>query len=66
MGHERDTQPGEGPLDKPDRDLGDPIGDDAYGGGSGLLPPTGDMDDPPPSTGVPGTPEDETEGEPPT
>lgn len=45
--------PGTGPLDQPERDAGDPIGDDAYPGGSGMLPPTGDMDDPPPTTGTP-------------
>jgi hypothetical protein len=49
--------PGQGPLDKPARDAGDPIGDDAYPGGSGMLPPTADMDDPVPETGLPGEPE---------
>jgi hypothetical protein len=49
--------PGQGPLDRPERDAGDPIGDDAYPGGSGLQPPTGDMDDPVPETGMPGEPE---------
>jgi hypothetical protein len=51
--------PGEGPLDRPDRDrdAGDPIGDDAYPGGAGMTPPTGDMEDPIPETGMPGEPE---------
>lgn len=49
-------QPGQGPLDEPGRDAGDPIGDDAYPGGSGMLPPTADMDDPIPETGMPGEP----------
>jgi hypothetical protein len=49
--------PGEGPLDRPERDAGAPIGDNAYPGGSGLTPPTGDMDDPIPETGMPGEPE---------
>ncbi len=48
--------PGQGPLDRPERDAGDPIGDDAYPGGSGMTPPTGDMDDPIPETGMPGEP----------
>jgi hypothetical protein len=48
--------PGEGPLDRPERDAGDPIGDDAYPGGQ-LMPPTADMDDPIPETGMPGEPE---------
>ncbi|MCA1571557.1 MAG: hypothetical protein LC798_14800 [Chloroflexi bacterium] len=48
--------PGQGPHDRPDRDAGDPIGDDAYPGGSGVTPPTGDMDDPVPETGMPGGP----------
>ena len=42
---------------QPPRDPGDPIGDDAYPGGSGMLPPTADMDDPIPETGMPGEPE---------
>ncbi len=33
--------PGQGPLDRPDRDAGDPIGDDAYPGGGTMTPPTG-------------------------
>jgi hypothetical protein len=49
--------PGQGPLDRPARDAGDPIGGDAYPGGSGMQPPTGDMDDPVPETGMPGEPE---------
>jgi hypothetical protein len=48
--------PGQGPLDRPSRDAGDPIGDNAYPGGSGMLPPTADMDDPIPETGMPGEP----------
>ena len=47
----------EGPLDGPNRDAGGPIGDDAYPGGSGMMPPTADMDDPIPETGMPGEPE---------
>ena len=47
---------GEGPLDRPARDAGDPIGDNAYPGGAGLMPPTADMDDPIPETGMPGEP----------
>ena len=50
------TQPGQGPNDRPDRDAGDPIGANAYPGGSGVTPPTGDMDDPVPETGMPGGP----------
>jgi hypothetical protein len=55
----RDQQrgPGDGPLDRPERDAGDPIGADAYPGGSGMTPPTADMDDPIPETGMPGEPE---------
>lgn len=49
--------PGQGPLDRPVRDAGDPIGDDAYPGGSGMLPPTADMDAPIPETGLPGEPD---------
>lgn len=48
--------PGQGPLDRPGREAPDPIGDNAYPGGSGLLPPTADMDDPIPETGMPGEP----------
>lgn len=48
--------PGQGPLDRPERGAGDPIGDDAYPGGQ-LMPPTADMDDPIPETGMPGEPE---------
>ena len=48
--------PGQGPLDRPNRDAGDPIGDDAYPGGQ-MMPPTADMDDPIPETGMPGEPE---------
>jgi hypothetical protein len=57
----RDAQrgPGQGPLDEPERGPGDPIGDNAYPGGSGMTPPTGDMDDPIPETGMPGEPEAE-------
>ncbi|MGQ0607701.1 MAG: hypothetical protein ACT4OQ_04460 [Chloroflexota bacterium] len=53
---EHHQQPGQGPHDRPERDAGDPIGDDAYPGGSGVTPPTGDMDDPVPETGMPGGP----------
>jgi hypothetical protein len=49
--------PGQGPLDEPDRDPGDPIGDNAYPGGGTMTPPTGDMDDPIPETGMHGEPE---------
>jgi hypothetical protein len=56
-------KPGEGPLDRPERDPDAPIGDDAYPGGSGTLPPTGDMDDPIPETGMPGEPTLEEEEE---
>ena len=49
--------PGQGPLDEPEREAGDPIGDTAYPGGSGMTPPTGDLDDPIPETGMPGEPE---------
>ena len=52
--------PGQGPLDRPDRDSGDPIGDDPYPGGQ-LQPPTADMDDPVPESGMPGEPEAEPE-----
>lgn len=55
--HDHPQGPGQGPLDRPVRDGGDPIGDDAYPGGSGMLPPTADMDDPIPETGMPGEPE---------
>ena len=48
--------PGQGPLDRPDRDSGDPIGDDSYPGGQ-LQPPTADMDDPVPESGMPGEPQ---------
>lgn len=48
--------PGEGPLDQPGRHAADPIGDDAYPGDQ-LMPPTADMDDPIPETGMPGEPE---------
>ena len=54
---ETNEQPGQGPLDRPERDSGDPIGDDAYPGGGTMTPPTGDMDDPIPETGMPGEPE---------
>ena len=47
--------PGEGLLDRPAREPGGPIGDDAYPGG-GMMPPTADMDDPIPETGMPGEP----------
>ena len=56
MDNDNPQGPGQGPLDKPGRGPGDPIGDDAYPGGSGLMPPTGDMDDPIPETGMPGEP----------
>ena len=55
--HDHPQGPGQGPLDRPIRDGGDPIGDDAYPGGSGMPPPTADMDDPIPETGMPGEPE---------
>lgn len=44
-------------VDEPATDPQAPRGDDAYPGGSGMLPPTGDMDDPVPETGMPGGPE---------
>lgn len=47
--------PGQGPLDQPARQPRDPIGDDAYPGGQ-LQPPTADMDDPVPESGMPGEP----------
>ncbi len=57
MTHREEPQaPGQGPLDRPEREPGDPIGDDAYPGGGTLTPPTGDMDDPVPDTGMPGGP----------
>jgi len=57
-------RPGEGPLDRPERGAGDPIGDNAYPGG-GMMPPTADMDDPIPETGMPGEPtvEEQEQGE---
>ncbi|MCV0403544.1 MAG: hypothetical protein K5924_07505 [Chloroflexi bacterium] len=63
MTHQDPQQPGSGPLDRPERDAGDPIGDDAYPGGSGTMPPTGDMDDPIPETGMPGEPEADRQGD---
>jgi hypothetical protein len=57
MDHDKPQGPGEGSLDRPERDAGDPIGDNAYPGGSTMTPPTGDMDDPIPETGMPGEPE---------
>ncbi len=57
MDREHPQAPGSGPLDEPERDAGDPIGDDAYPGGGGMTPPTGDMDAPIPETGMPGEPE---------
>jgi hypothetical protein len=59
---DRPQGPGQGPLDQSPRDAGDPIGDDAYPGGSGMLPPTADMDDPIPETGLAGEPQDEPDG----
>ena len=50
--------PGQGPLDRPERGAGDPIGEDAYPGG-GMMPPTADLDDPIPEAGMPGEPEAE-------
>jgi hypothetical protein len=47
----------EPPPDHPPREGRDPIGGTAYPGG-GMLPPTGDMDDPIPETGMPGEPKD--------
>ena len=58
-GRENSEAPRQGPLDQPERDAGDPIGGNAYPGGSGMTPPTGDMDDPIPETGMPGEPEQE-------
>ena len=52
--------PGQGPLDRPAREATDPIGSDAYPGDQ-LMPPTGDMDDPIPETGLPGEPETDDE-----
>lgn len=57
MDRDNPQRPGQGPLDEPGRDAGDPIGDDAYPGGGGMMPPTADMDDPIPETGMPGEPE---------
>lgn len=57
MDRENPQGAGQGPLDRPERDAGDPIGDSAYPGGGGVLPPTGDLDDPIPETGMPGEPE---------
>lgn len=56
----RDQQqgPGEGPLDAPEPASADPIGGDAYPGGSGMNPPTGDMENPIPESGMPGEPEE--------
>ncbi len=59
-------EPGQGPLDRPERDANDPIGDDAYPGGGGMNPPTGDMDDPTPTTGMPGEPEADADRDTPT
>ena len=56
MDRDNPQGPGQGPLDSPKRQPGDPIGDDAYPGGQ-LQPPTADMDDPIPETGMPGEPE---------
>lgn len=56
MNRDNPQGPGQGPLDRPARDAGDPIGDDAYPGGSGMQPPTADMDDPIPEAGMPGEP----------
>jgi hypothetical protein len=50
--------PGQGPLDRPAREPRDPIGDDAYPGGQ-MQPPTADMDDPVPESGMPGEPDAE-------
>jgi hypothetical protein len=47
--------PHEGPLDDPDRQVRDPIGETAYPGGQ-LQPPTADMVDPVPESGMPGEP----------
>ena len=58
MSNRDDPQgPGQGPLDRPEHEAGDPIGDDAYPGGGTMTPPTGDMGDPIPETGMPGEPE---------
>jgi hypothetical protein len=57
MDHDDPQAPGRGPHDRPERDATDPVGDNAYPGGSTLTPPTGDMDDPIPATGMPGEPE---------
>ena len=61
MDRDHPQEPGQGPLDRPERDAGAPIGDNAYPGGSGMTPPTGDMDDPIPETGMPGEPKLEEE-----
>ena len=53
---DRPQGPGDGPLDAPEQASADPIGDDTYPGGGGMNPPTGDMDDPIPETGMPGEP----------
>ena len=52
--HDEPQGPGQGPLDRPERDGGDPVGDNAYPSGSTMTPPTADMDDPIPETGMPG------------
>jgi hypothetical protein len=57
MDHDDPQGPGQGPFDRPEREAGDPVGENAYPGGSGMMPPTGDMDDPIPETGMPGEPE---------
>jgi hypothetical protein len=48
---DRPQGPGQGPLDQPDRDAVDPIGDTAYMGDA-TLPPTGDMDAAPSTSGI--------------
>ena len=57
MDRDNPQGPGQGPLDDPARDAGDPIGDDAYPGGGGMMPPTADMDAPSPVPGRPGAPD---------
>jgi hypothetical protein len=50
MSVDRDQDPNRPPVEP-----GDPRGGTAYPGG-GMLPPTGDMDDPIPEAGMPGEP----------
>jgi hypothetical protein len=50
-----DRRDDEAPLEP--RDADDPRGDTAYPGG-GMLPPTGDMEQPIPEAGLPGEPKE--------